>query len=99
MKKFGLAVFGLVLAGWLGTIAALFAVLAAGPGSTSKTSDGQKWVYATGLTGSAGAVVNGSSAVILDGSGNGVKIPPPAGMVFKVKPRWSSSRTVSAPQA
>lgn len=40
------------------------------------TSDGNTWSYVTGLTGSAGTVVNNGTALILDASGAGVQIVP-----------------------
>ncbi len=55
-------------------IAALFALFASGQDSTTNTSDKKKWMYATSLTGNAGDVVGNHSAVILDGSGNGVRL-------------------------
>jgi hypothetical protein len=52
-------------------------------GSGTATAGGTKWVYATGLTGSVGEVLN-SEAVVLDASGNGVQFAP-RGTVVSVK--------------
>ena len=65
-------------------IASLFAVFAGGQGSMTNTSDRKKWVYAIGLTGSAGAVVKNFTALVLDGAGNGVRILS-AGTTIEVK--------------
>ena len=54
------------------------AVFARGPGGRGGTSDGKAWAYTTGLTGRAGDVVSNHTAVVLDGSGNGVVIAPQA---------------------
>ena len=53
----------------------LFDIFDAGPGSSGQTSDGSPWEYATGLSGAAGTVYN-HSALVLDGSGNGVQLVP-----------------------
>ena len=55
----------------------LYDIFAMGPGGSGTTSDGTTWGYATGLSGTPGTVVNGHTALILDGSGNGVQIPEP----------------------
>ena len=60
----------------------LFGIFAAGAGAQGDTSDGKTWQYVTGLSGDAGSVVN-HTALILDGSGNGVQIiPEPATMAL-----------------
>ncbi len=56
----------------------LYDIFAMGPDGSGTTSDGTTWVYTTGLLGAEGAVVNGHTALILDGF-NGVQIIPEPG--------------------
>ncbi len=53
----------------------LFDVFASGSGASGQTSDGETWVYATGLTGVAGTVYD-HSALVLDDFGGGVQLVP-----------------------
>ncbi len=53
----------------------LFDIFATGTGASGQTSDGETWVYATGLTEAAGTVYD-HSALVLDGAGNGVQLVP-----------------------
>ena len=56
---------------------ALFDLFAQGSGHQAVVG-GQTWVYATGLSGSAGDLLN-HDALVLDGSGDGVQIVPEPG--------------------
>jgi hypothetical protein len=54
----------------------LKAIYAGGPGTSDQTSDGETWVYTTGLPPLAswiGRVTNDGGAIVMDASGNGVR--------------------------